>query len=407
MQPDFDTIQHFLHSIGERKRHHLAAIHPAKTGLHGSTYELKQVPIMLRYIETQQRNGFGIYYSLNEGVAVYHQRGYNGKLLADEIIKLHMFGFDIDWIKGDEQDRIKYESLAVAALNNMDVEISPNIIISSGGGVQALFVLAVPLPIQMSREKIPSPDQALTDDVSNKNRDAATLLYKDIIFTLERNLERVFVEGICKIDQLSNIDRVFRLPGTVNFPTQQKIERGATVRMARILYEGDNLYDFYDLRNIIPAVTTPIERKEKIPFVENKDKTWTVYNKARFLCEFIRDKRLVEDNENYTHSLMFPLFGMINRNEITAAQGRELWLSATSTARDPTHGSWIKKWDTRKIANYTGRDIGSIIHFVRKFDCLLPWSMADQMIEIENEGKRITEESMRNPMRGDEDDLFV
>lgn len=406
MQPDFDMIGHFINIIGTRRRHHLAAIHPSRPGLHGSTYEAKQLPIMMKYIETQQRNGFGIYYSLNEGVAVYHQRGFNGKLLADEIIKVHMFGFDIDWITGSEDDRKGFEREALVLLARPDMEVYPNIIVSSGGGLQTLFVLDVPLPVALSRQKIPSTDEAVSDKVSIGYRDEISMLYRDFVLRLEKQLRTMINEGICKIDQLGNIDRVFRLPGTINYPTQAKIEKGATVRMAKIVWEGDSLYSFHDLRLAVPVITKPIERKEKVPFVENQNRTWNIYNKTRFLCEFIKDNRLVEDNENYTHSLMFPLFGMINRNELTASQGRELWLLATSTARDPANGSWTKKWDTRRIANYTGRDIGSIIHFVRKFDCLLPWSSADEMIKIDIEGKQITEDDMRNPKAGDEEELF-
>jgi hypothetical protein len=237
-------------------------------------------------------------------------------------------------------------------------------------------------------------------------RDGFTLLYKDIVLELEARLAALIQENVAKVDQLGNIDRVFRLPGTVNFPTQVKIDKGATTRMAHILYDKGERCIYNELREAIPVRTAPIERKEKIPFTERPNKRWNIFNKTLFLCEFIRDHKLVEDNEAYTHSLMFPLFGMINSNEITAAQGRELWLLATSTARDPAHGSWQKKWDTRKIANYTGRDIGSIVHFVRKYDCLLPWSTTDELEAAEREASKIRLESLRNPVVVDEDELF-
>lgn len=406
MSPDFGSIELFLHRIGERQRHHLAYIHPNKTGLFGATYELKQVPMMMRDIEIRQRNGFGVYYSLNEGVRVDQQRGFNGKLLADEIIKLHMLGFDIDWITGNEDDRRIFADRALDILTVLPEEMRPSVIVSSGGGLQALYTLASPAPCAVSRVKIPSKDQAIEDSVSQVFRDGFTLLYKDIVLELEARLATLIQENVAKVDQLGNIDRVFRLPGTVNFPTQVKINKGATVRMARVIYDKGERCIYQELRDAIPVRTAPIERKEKVPFTERPNKRWNIFNKTLFLCEFIRDHKLVEDNEAYTHSLMFPLFGMINCNEITAAQGRELWLLATSTARDPAHGSWQKKWDTRKIANYTGRDIGSIVHFVRKHDCLLPWSTTDELEAAEREASKIRLESLRNPVVADEDELF-
>ncbi len=406
MQPNLDMIELFLHRIGERSRHHLAYIHPFKVGLDGSTYEIKQVPSMMRSIVARQKERYGVYYSLNEGVPVHQQRGFNGKLLADEITKIHVLGFDLDWIRGDETERKGFEQEALDLLLKMQGASLPNLVVSTGGGLQILYTLAAPLKVAMSRSKIPTKDEAIEDAVSRHFRDAFTILYKDIALELELRLSELIKNGKAKVDMLGNIDRVFRLPGTVNFPTQVKIDKGASVRLATIIYDKGERTGFDDLRGTFPARTVPIIRKEKVPFNERPNKKWTIFNKALFLCEFIKNKKLVDDNENYTHSLMFPLFGMINSNEITAAQGRELWLLATSSARDPAHGSWQKKWDTRKIANYTGRDIGSIIHFVRKHDCLLPWSSVDEIESVEREARQIGLDSLRNPKEADEDELF-
>lgn len=406
MTPDLTVVETFLHRIGERKRHHLAYIHPAKQGLFGATYEQKQTPYMLREIRERQKAGSGVYYSLNEGVRVDQQRGFNGKLLAHEIIRIHMLGFDIDWTTGNEDARRVFAEKALAILTAPDDASLPNIIVSSGGGLQVLYTLAAPIPVALSQSQIPSKEQGIENKVSQSFRDDFTLLYKDIVLELEARIAPLIRDGVAKVDQLGNIDRVFRLPGTVNFPTQGKIDKGATVRMAEIVYDKGERVGYHELRDAIPVKTQPIERKEKVPFSERPNKRWTIFNKAFFLCEFIRDHKLVEDNEAYTHSLMFPLFGMINTNEITASQGRELWLLATSTARDPAHGSWQKKWDTRKIANYTGRDIGSIIHYVRQHDCLLPWSSVDELQAVEREASAIRLESLRKPVSADEDELF-
>lgn len=404
MSPDYGMIENFLHRIGDRKRHHLAFIHPERVGLQGSTYELKQFKNMIKEIETKQRFGFGIYYSLNEGCEVYNQRGFNGKLLADEMTKAHMMGFDIDWIKGDQTERYHFQQHTLGLIFGRNGP-KPDVMVSSGGGLQALFVFGHPLNVAMSRAKVPSKEQGVSDTVARGFRDAYGLLYKDIVLEIERWIAPLIKEGAAKVDQLGNIDRVFRLPGTINFPTQAKIEKGATIQQALIVYDDNTTSEFLELRESIPQITPAPERKEKKPFTERADKKWTVFNKAVFLCDYIRDNKLVEDNEAYTHALMFPLMGMINRDEISKAQGRELWLNATSTARDPAHGSWSRKWDTRKIENYTGRDIGSIVHYVRQHGCLLPWSTGDEEKRTVIDAERIRLDSLRNPVYVDEDEL--
>lgn len=405
MQPDFAVIGSFLNRIGSRTRHSLAAIHPIKTGLMGSTYEVKQTSYMMKYIENQQRAGYGIYYSLNEGCHITKQRGFNGKLLASEIIKVHMLGFDIDYITGDEAQRIQFEARALSLV--LASKIKPSLVVSTGGGFQVLFVLAVPIDVPFSNAKIPSPQEALADALSLSFRDDVTQLYADIVAVLTTILQPMLNEGLIKIDKLSNIDRVFRLPGTVNFPSPAKIEKGATVRIAKIIYDENENWLWEDLRAATPNVTKTVVRKDAAPFVERPNQRWTIYNKALFLCQFIRDNRLVDDNQHYSNDLMFPLFGMINKNEITVQQGKELWLLATSTGRETAYGNYEKKWDTRKIANYNNRDIGSLIFFCRQFDCLLPWSSNDEEKKIKIEAKEITEETLRNPVFVDEDELLA
>ena len=406
MQPDIDVIRGFLNRIGTRQRHSLAYIHHTKTGLEGATFEARQMEAMLKQITIRQSQGYGIYYSLNEGVPVFKQRGFNGKLLADEIIKVHMMGFDIDWITGNEEERRGFEIRAVRLMGNAPEALRPKIIVSTGGGVQFLYTFAAPLEVALSGAKVPSEAEAIADKVAKSFRDDFTLLYADIVVELSKRLSTMIESGVAKIDKLSNIDRVFRMPGTINFPTEAKIAKGATIRMARIIYDKDEDTSFFDLREAVPKVTTPIVRVEPRKFEERPGQKWTYYTKAKFLCEFIKDNALVNDNEDYTHALMFPLFGMINRNEITAAQGRELWLLATSTGRTTAYGTWAKKWDTRKIANYTGRDLGSTIHFCRQHDCLLPWSNDDQETAYKREAAEIAADSLRRPVLVDETDLF-
>lgn len=94
----------------------------------------------------------------------------------------------------------------------------PTVIIDSGGGYQALWRLADPV---------------------RTNRNAAEL--ERISKALERELEA---------DHCSNIDRIFRLPGTTNHPNAKKREAGRTEAPAKLVSYNSLVYgpgDFADL----------------------------------------------------------------------------------------------------------------------------------------------------------------
>jgi hypothetical protein len=88
--------------------------------------------------------------------------------------------------------------------------VAPTFVIDSGNGIQCLWVT----------QREPNSD-AVTKRVEAENRAIDSALGGDATF---------------------NIDRLLRLPGTLNFPNAKKVERGRQVARARLLSDANRVY---------------------------------------------------------------------------------------------------------------------------------------------------------------------
>ncbi|MEM0989536.1 MAG: phage/plasmid primase, P4 family [Pseudomonadota bacterium] len=102
----------------------------------------------------------------------------------------------------------------------------PSVVIDSGGGMQGFFILREPIPLDSA------------DTVADVEARAAAI--------------KVAVGG----DGVQNVDRVMRLVGTVNWPSEKKRKRGRVPRLARIVEaHWDRRCDLDDFP--APQVPTP------------------------------------------------------------------------------------------------------------------------------------------------------
>lgn len=147
-----------------------------------------------------------IYFSPNE---VRHD--FNGtKAKKTDIIAMRCVVADLDPRTGydqeEERERIRRQI--------EDSPLKPSIIIDSGSGYQLFWLLKVKIPVQGNIEE------------------------------LERQNLRVryFFDG----DKVQDINRVMRVPGTINHPTKTKKKKGRTKCQARLIYFGNETYSFDD-----------------------------------------------------------------------------------------------------------------------------------------------------------------
>ncbi|HEV2546258.1 MAG TPA: phage/plasmid primase, P4 family [Stellaceae bacterium] len=124
-----------------------------------------------------------------------------------------------------------------ASLRKLPDELRPSVIIESGGGLQFFWRLAKPAPVNGS-----------VDPLEAYNKAIGKLLGADHCF---------------------NIDRIMRLPGTVNVPDKKKRDAGRTPVLARLHSFEDRTFELssFDvfLPRATPSTTTPARNGSTAP----------------------------------------------------------------------------------------------------------------------------------------------
>lgn len=143
----------------------------------------------------------------------------HSKLRKGDIVAARALHVDIDPQGGAElvAERGRLQELLSQA------GVRPTFAVDSGGGVQAFWKF---------EEKMPLEDGPAA--VEQINRAAAAL----------------FGEG----DATQNIERIMRLPGTINIPNASKRAKGRKERRASTLWLDGPTYDRADLASVLPAV---------------------------------------------------------------------------------------------------------------------------------------------------------
>ena len=148
---------------------------------------------------------WNIYYSANPTI-----RAENKKASKENIRDVEYLFVDVDPAEGEdveiEQQRIlaKFKACSPA----------PTLLVFSGGGYQALWRLAHPIKID-----------------------------GDIHAANEAELFNIGLEQKFGGDHCHNVDRILRLPGTVNVPTAAKMDKGRRRAEASLVWDNGNTYD--------------------------------------------------------------------------------------------------------------------------------------------------------------------
>jgi hypothetical protein len=195
---------------GAEPRSLLVSIIPDSPTTRGQTFALPGDDAVARWIERCNRVA-GIYWTVNACRPDLAKKATK----ADVEWLLGIWG-DLDPLKGCDPVAER-ERLFRLADELMALPWPPTVIIDSGGGIQPLWRLETPLE--------------------------AAAEFRQAIECLGRRIEAALggVENTC------NIDRVLRLPFTVNHPNRLKVEQGRMPVMSGILAETSRRYSWRDL----------------------------------------------------------------------------------------------------------------------------------------------------------------
>lgn len=188
----------FLQHFRQSGFHNLVAIDPVSEAITGITRPTGH-PDLVAFIE--KHNGKrNLYYSVNEP----KPDAPDDKLKKHHIAKIHGVWLDADPKQGVPLEREK-ERLAKFATELKTGANPPTYITDSGGGIQAFWLNAAPV-------------EATKDNVIHAE-------------SLSRGLAEQY-----DTDFVQNVDRIMRIPFTVNIPNEKKQKAGRTKTVAKIIH---------------------------------------------------------------------------------------------------------------------------------------------------------------------------
>ena len=186
----------------------LTAIRPDRKGMDTETFHPdteKQTWIWL-----DDYNGvYNIYWSVNP--PLYDLKKKASREDIKEVVYLHV---DIDPRANEDLEEEQNRCLALLTENLPTTIPAPTITLFSGGGYQAFWRLTKPIPIN------------------------GQLAHAEEAKRYNQQLELLFGGDNCH-----NIDRIMRLPGTINIPDERKAKKGREKRVAKLIsFKPDNVY---------------------------------------------------------------------------------------------------------------------------------------------------------------------
>jgi hypothetical protein len=213
---DNDAALDFLKKLYPDGPWVLTAIRPERKGIDTDTFASESDPELLTFLN--EHNGSeNLYYAVNPLLAATDKKA--KRTDVKEVAYLHI---DLDAQPVDPKDpeceqKLKEELARIwdrLTTKRPGTVPEPTAVIFSGGGYQALWKLETPIPI--------NGDSELAEDVKRYNM----------------QLELLF-----EADKCHNIDRILRLPGTINVPNESKRKKGRKPECAKLLFfDPDRVY---------------------------------------------------------------------------------------------------------------------------------------------------------------------
>ena len=176
----------------------LTAIEPDGPGIDTKTFGPNTASDALAWLEARSGR-MNLYYMVNPAM-----RPLSKKATKEDVLEAVAIWVDIDPKKGEDPAAARADAIA----RLMNYRVPPSIVIDSGGGVQAIWLLDEAFPIDGKVE--------IAEDFE--------------LFNLHLEIE---FGG----DSCHNVDRILRLPGTINLPNAKKRKAGRVPRLAAVIDE--------------------------------------------------------------------------------------------------------------------------------------------------------------------------
>ncbi len=210
----------------------LTAIKPDRSAIKTDTFRTADLDDLGEWLDKYngKRN---LYFHVNSTL-----RDLTKKAKKTDIASVHWLHVDIDPRVGESLDDERERVLALLKDKLPKGVPAPTVIIFSGGGYQGFWKLAEPIVID--------GDLAKAEEAE----------------CYTRKLELLFGADNCH-----NVDRIMRLPGTVNLPDARKLKKGRVPTLAKLVsFEEDRVYPLGEFTKAKPVASawTPDDEEGKI-----------------------------------------------------------------------------------------------------------------------------------------------
>lgn len=277
----------FLRAVYPKGPWVLTAISPERTKVETATFTDSDE--CFSWID--ERNGFSnLYWMVNTPRSRLKK-----KAEREDVLMVTMFHVDIDPPPGRSPGLAK--KIALEKLNEKRSESvpKPSIIIDSGNGIHAYWLLKDPI---------------LIDGRAEKYEDAK--LYN-------KQLEILFGGDNCH-----NIDRIMRLPGTINIPDRKKAQKGYKPVLAEVLsidtalkYEQSQFVRAVD-RGDVEASTMDVHVSgniQRVLYVEELDR-WNVDDRTKVIMVQGKDPEKPKEKDNSRSAWLFDFICQLVRADV-------------------------------------------------------------------------------------------
>ncbi len=306
----------FLRLLDLNGRHNLVSIHP-EGAVRGQTFEPSAWAEMAEWIDSRNERE-NLYFSLNEP-----KPETGGKLSKRDIARLRAVCADIDPKGGAEQFASERQRLQGILRDLSECATPPSIAVDSGNGLQLFWLLDKPLRAEEHGAEIENIGQAIAHELGG--------------------------------DAVHNIDRVMRLPGTINLPTPSKRAKGRKAAQASFKALGRGQYSIEELSRRFPRPNSAAATDD----VGNPDRV-------------ARARRQI-DMELVTGAASFDDLSPELSRKFLKAMGadpalRDLWQTGNHAGEDQTASGRrfalagrLKCWIPREVMRFDVNDYGALL----------------------------------------------
>ena len=300
----------------------LVSIDPDRGGTDGRTFNLPaELEVAVVWVVETNRRGRNCYFTCNEARPLAKKAG------KADMRQARMFWADCD------PDIKAHSTYAAARAHLLDVLLprvqdKASFIIDSGNGLQAFWRLS---------EAMQLPDEQATFEAVNGA------------------IGRAYAGP-----GTHNVDRVMRLPGTVNYPSKAKLAKGYPERpsMARLLFSDPaRVYSLAELEALIPV---EVALQESQAPTEESEQPAPVSLRERFDAFLLRSRKANRRYLGNTDGLTDPTGSGMDMSMVALMKAGGFALEeVASLLADWTHGSsggraqgmryWQRMWDEASV----------------------------------------------------------